>query len=214
MKVFFDVDGVLIEGWHANDALRKRWDATLEADMGIDSGAFRKLLFDTQKDQLTSLMSECSTGRRDLKDALADVLPKAGYQGTTSDFIRYWFEKDSNLNADVFGLVQDIKKGCCAEMYLATAQEHHRARYLWNELGLSKHFDGMFYSANIGYPKQDVRFFEAINNSLGIDPGEQPPFFDDRPDIVEIANGAGWDGVVFSSIADIQTHPQLRHLWQ
>jgi FMN phosphatase YigB (HAD superfamily) len=33
MKIFFDVDGVLIDGWHANSALRKPWDAMLEVDL-------------------------------------------------------------------------------------------------------------------------------------------------------------------------------------
>jgi putative hydrolase of the HAD superfamily len=40
LKVFFDVDGVLIDGWHANSALSKRWDLTLEADLGVDREAF------------------------------------------------------------------------------------------------------------------------------------------------------------------------------
>ena len=70
------------------------------------------------------------------------------------------------MNADVFSLVDDIREDGGAKMYVATGQEHHRARYLWNELGFSKHFDGMFYSADIGHPKNDVRFFEAINCSL------------------------------------------------
>ena len=98
-------------------------------------------------------------------------------------------------------------------MYVATGQEHHRAHYLWNELGFSKHFVGMFYSADIGYPKTDVRFFETINATLGIDAGQQPLFFDDRPEIVEVSKSAGWDATEFTSILDIQQHPRLRHLW-
>jgi putative hydrolase of the HAD superfamily len=212
MKIFFDLDGVLIDGWHSNSALRKPWDATLEADLGIDREAFRKLFFGTPGG-LRSPMSECVTGRRDLRDALADVLPRVGYQGNTDDFVRYWFEKDSNVNADVFRLVEDIRKAGGAKMYVATGQEHHRARYLWNELGFSKHFDGMFYSAQIGHPKKDVQFFEFINCSLGIDAGQRPLFFDDQPEIVELAKSAGWDGTAFTSIKDVREHPRLRHLW-
>lgn len=213
MMVFFDVDGVLIDGWHTNSALRKPWDATLNADLGVDRDAFEKLFFGTPGSRSASPMYKCITGRCDLRDALADVLPQVGYQGRVDDFMRYWFQKDSNVNADVFGLIDEIRKLSKAQIYVATGQEHHRARYLWNELDFSKHFDGIFYSADIGHPKKDIRFFEVINRSLGIDIGEQPLFFDDQPEIVELAKSAGWDGTAFTSIKDIQEHPRLRHLW-
>jgi putative hydrolase of the HAD superfamily len=213
LKIFFDVDGVVVDGWHANMALRKPWDATLKTDLGVSREAFQKLFFGTRGSRSISPMFECATGRRDLRDALADVLPRVGYQGSTDDFMRYWFEKDSNVNLDVCGLVEDIREGSGAKVYIATGQEHYRARYLWSELGFSKYFDGMFYSAEIGYPKKDVRFFEAINRSLGIDGSQRPLFFDDQPEIIEVAKGAGWDGTVFTSIRDVQEHPRLRHLW-
>lgn len=213
MKIFFDVDGVLIDGWHADGVVRKPWDATLDADLGIDRKAFQELFFGTAASHSTSPMFACMTGRRDLRDALADVLPKLGYRGRIDDFVRYWFEKDSNVNRDVFRVVEDIREAGGAKMYVATGQEHHRARYLWNELGFSRHFDGMFYSAKIGHPKKDVRFFETINRSLGIDAEQRPLFFDDQPEIVELARSAGWDGTAFTSISDVREHPRLRHLW-
>jgi putative hydrolase of the HAD superfamily len=213
MRIFFDVDGVLIDGWHANTALRKPWDASLQADLGIDRDAFQKLFFDPPGGRSTSPMFACITGRSDLRNALADVLPRVGYQGRIDDFMRYWFERDSNVNPDVFRLVEEIRERSGAQMYVATGQEHHRARYLWNELDFSKHFDGIFYSAEIGHPKNDVRFFEAINQSLGIGGAERPLFFDDQPEIIELAKSAGWDGTAFTSIKDIQEHPRLRHLW-
>jgi putative hydrolase of the HAD superfamily len=212
MKIFFDVDGVLIDGWHTNNALREPWDATLETDLGINREAFQELFFGTRGSRSMSPMFECATGCRDLKDALADVLPQVGYQGSTDDFIRYWFEKDSNVNLDVCRLVDDIREGSGAKVYIATGQKHHRARYLWEELGFFKRFDGMFYSAEIGHPKKDVRFFEAINRSLGINGSQRPLLFDDQPEIVEIAKSAGWDGTAFTSIKNVQEHPRLQHL--
>jgi putative hydrolase of the HAD superfamily len=71
-------------------------------------------------------------------------------------------------------------------MHVATWQEHHRARFLWNELGFSKDFDGMFYSADIGHPKKAVQFFKAINRSLGIDAGQRPLFFEDQPRLLNL----------------------------
>lgn len=213
MRAFFDVDGVLIDGWHANSALRKPWDARLDADLGVDRKAFQELFFGTSAGRSASPMFECVIGRRDLREALAAVLPDTGYRGSVDDFMRYWFERDSNLNADLLELVEVLRKKGGVKTYVATGQEHRRARYLWNDLGLSKHFDGMFYSAEIGHPKKDLRFFEAINRALGIDAEHRPLFFDDQPEIVALAGDAGWDGTVFTSVADVLEHPRLRDFW-
>ncbi|WP_184450025.1 HAD family hydrolase [Rhizobium sp. BK538] len=213
MKIFFDVDGVLIDGWHANPELRKPWDMTIEEDLGVDRDAFQQLFFGTPGDRFQSRMFACVTGQSDLKAALAEVLPQVGYAGSVNSFVQYWFEKDSNLNASVIGLVSELRQAGDIKLYLATGQEHYRARYLWNNLGLSWLFDGIFYSAEIGHPKKDVRFFEAINAALGISGDERPLFFDDQPEIVALAAQAGWDGRAFSCERDIRQHPRLRGRW-
>ena len=110
MKVFFDVDGVLIDGWHADIARRKPWDETIEADLGVDRDAFQLLFFGTPGNRSASPMFECVTGRRDLKQALAAILPDVGYKGSVDDFVRYWFEKDSRLDPDVFGTVRELRE--------------------------------------------------------------------------------------------------------
>jgi putative hydrolase of the HAD superfamily len=46
MIILFDIDGVLIDGWHADSARRRPWDATIETHLGIDRDAFRRLFFD------------------------------------------------------------------------------------------------------------------------------------------------------------------------
>ena len=40
--VFFDVDGVLVHGYHARPDLQLRWDENLLADLGIDPEAFKE----------------------------------------------------------------------------------------------------------------------------------------------------------------------------
>lgn len=213
MKIFFDVDGVLIDGWHANAELRKPWDMTIREDLGVDRDAFQRLFFGTAGNRSKTRMFECVTGRRDLRTALAEVLPQVGYHGDVQNFMRYWFEKDANLNASVIGLVSQLRKTTDAKLYVATGQEHYRARYLWDDLGLSQLFDGLFYSAAIGHSKKDIRFFEAINSALQISNDERPLFFDDQPEIIAVASQAGWDGTAFTSARDIREHPRLRGRW-
>jgi putative hydrolase of the HAD superfamily len=170
-------------------------------------------LFGVSGEQSVSLMHQCISGLRDLRDVLEEVLPRIGFNGRADDFIRYWFGKDSRLNAEVIRLVEDLRTSGAADLYIATGQEHHRAKYLWNNLGLSKCFDGMFYSADIGLPKTNVRFFEAINRRLGIAAAERPIFFDDQAMIVDLARAVGWDATPYTSARDVVEHPRLLALW-
>ena len=105
MKVFLDVDGVLIDGWHANPERRNPWDATIGQDLGINRQAFQAKFFGSFAGVDETLMHACVRGERDLKDALADVLPNVGYNGSVDAFVAYWFEKDSNVNLDVLDAV-------------------------------------------------------------------------------------------------------------
>ena len=40
--VLFDVDGVLIHGFHTREDRRRRWDEHLQADLGVDPVAFQE----------------------------------------------------------------------------------------------------------------------------------------------------------------------------
>ncbi|MEO0376430.1 MAG: HAD family hydrolase [Cyanobacteria bacterium P01_A01_bin.17] len=209
MKVFFDVDGVLIDGWHVDPHRRNRWDATIEKDLGIDKEQFQRLFFRASSSATESIMENCVVGKRDLKEALASVLPTVGFQGSVDTFVAYWFEKDANVNAEVLDVVVKLHQIPDVEVFVATGQEHYRAAYLWNHLKFSSYFEQIFYSAELGYSKKDIRFFESINTRLGIDSPEAPLFFDDRADVVALAGRAGWDAVIFKSIDDLLYHPRL-----
>jgi putative hydrolase of the HAD superfamily len=214
MRIFFDVDGVLIDGWHSKPERRKPWDAHLEQDLGIDRDAFRKSFFESPSGKFASPMHACVKGERDLKEALAGVLPSIGYNGSVDALVRYWFEKDSNINPEVFDAVKRLRRHGDVELYVATGQEHYRAAYLWNELGFSKHFKDIFYSARLGHLKGTPEFFAEVNRALGIAPDERPLFFDDQEEIVSLARTAGWDACVFDTTDDILKHPRLRDLLQ
>ena len=211
MKIFFDVDGVLIDGWHAKPELRRPWDATIEQDLGIDKDAFREKFFGSAASN-RAVIHACIRGERDLKEALAATLPAVGYMGSVDAFMRYWFEKDSHINRDVMAAVKRLARHEHLELYLATAQEHYRAAYLWDELGFKEHFKDIFYSARVGHLKNALEFFLEINRTLRIGPEERPLFFDDRDDVVALARAAGWDACVFSTVEDLVSHPRLASL--
>jgi putative hydrolase of the HAD superfamily len=212
VKVFFDVDGVLIDGWHARPERRRRWDATIENDLGFDRQAFQREFFGAPGGPPDSLMHACIRGDRDLKEVLAEVLPSTGYEGSVDDFVTYWFEKDSKLNHAVLDAVKRLSRHNDLELYLATAQEHHRAAYLWNDLDLRALFKEIFYSAKLGHLKTSPAFFDKVNAMLGIRSGDRVLFFDDHESVVAMARAAGWEACVFDGIEDLRAHPWLRDL--
>jgi putative hydrolase of the HAD superfamily len=212
MKIFFDVDGVLIDGWHAKPERRKRWDATLEQDLGVNLEAFQQKFFASPAGKFPSLMHGCVGGEYDLKEALAAVLPSAGYDGSIDAFVRYWFEKDSNINRDVLEAVERLARHTHVELYLLTGQEHYRAAYLWNELRFRDYFKDILYSAKLGHLKNTPEFFHQVNAALGIAAPERPLFFDDQEEAVGLARAAGWDACLFNTVEDVRTHPRLRSL--
>lgn len=179
MKIFFDVDGVIIDGWHAKPERRKHWDTSLKEDLGISREGLRRALFLPPEQGAESVITACARGERDLKEVLAGLLPALGYAGPVEAFLEYWFRKDSNLNQGVLKIVKRLRQCEGVELYLATNQEKHRAAHLWNGLGLKAYFDDIFYSGALGVLKDDIRFFSKIDARLGRESSEPPLFFDD-----------------------------------
>jgi len=212
LKIFFDVDGVVLEGWQAKAAQGQLWYATLERDLGVDREALQRALFLPPADGAAPAIAACARGTEDLKDLLAGLLPTLGYSGSVDAFVAYWFQKDAIIDRSVLTIVKRLRQGGQVELFLATNQEHHRAAYLWNDLGLKDHFDDIFYSARLGVLKDDTAFFAKINAQLDIASAEQPLFFDDQDKFVTTARAAGWDAHLFNRAEDLGRNPRLRGL--
>lgn len=200
--VFFDVDGVLVHGYHANPARVRAWDANMLADMGVDPDKFRTdFTFDI-------FMKKVIVGQMALVDALERRLPSFGFRGSPMAFAHYWLTQDSVLNHDLLDVVRRLKQSGGCRLYVATNQEHLRANWLWGHLGLSELFEDIFYSARIGVQKPDRRYFDFIEHRIG--PQDEPPlFFDDSPKVIEGARAHGWEAVLFDTIEDCTSHPWI-----
>ncbi len=212
MKIFFDIDGVIIDGWHADPKRRKPWDTTLEADLGVNREAFQAALFARKPDGSDALISRCTRGELDLKEVLADILPALGYSGSVEAFTAYWFRKDSNVNQQVIAAIEQLQRHDHVRLFLATNQDHHRAAYLWNELGLKDLFEDMFHSARMGVLKYDPAYFHAVGSALGIADDEAPLLFDDTERIVQTARDVGWDACLFDTVDDLRANPRVGKL--
>lgn len=142
--ILFDADGMTIQSPRFSDRLEKEHGITWEKMKPFFQGPF----------------NDCKLGKSDLKQELAKVVKEWGWHGTVDELMAFWF-KDDVIGEDIIDLVKNLRSQG-VRCYLATNQEAYRAQYLRNDLGLSKIFDGLFVSTDIGYLKKDPKFFEEI----------------------------------------------------
>ena len=204
--VLFDVDGVLVHGFHSRPEKQRRWDQFLAADLGIDPKVFYEYFIKP------IFIPEVLTHQKSLVNALEEALPALGYTGSPMNIIGYWMGRDTQLNHPLLNTIKKLRAAGTARVYIATNQEDVRAYHLWSNLGLQHLFDDIFYAARLGAAKPDPAFFEAVARRLG--PQAEPPLmFDDYPAVVEAANAFGWEAVLFDDTEDCRSHPWIaKHL--
>jgi putative hydrolase of the HAD superfamily len=103
---------------------------TIAQDLGIDREALRKLLFASSADGERPPILACACGTRDLKEVLAEILPATGYRGSVGSFVDYWFAKDSNVNRDLFAVVERLARHAHMFDTVADVVGHPRLRNL------------------------------------------------------------------------------------
>ena len=200
--VIFDVDGVLVHGYHARPDLTRRWNENLLADLGVNPERFtQEFIFDI-------FIKQVVVGKMSLVEALDRRLPSLGFKGSPMTFIDYWLTHDSELNHPLLDCIRILKKQDDLRLYIATNQDHTRALWLWQSMGLGSLFEDIFYSARIGTRKPERGFFDFVDHRIGSQ-SEPPLFFDDTPKVVEGARAAGWEAVLFNTIDDFLVHPWI-----
>jgi putative hydrolase of the HAD superfamily len=200
--VVFDVDGVLVHGYHARPELQRRWDNDRLADLGVDPDRFRdEFIFDI-------FIKKVVTGQTSLIEALDRRLPSLGYHGSTMAFAQYWLANDSQLNQPLLAIVRQLKARDDLRLYIATNQDHMRALWLWQTMGLGDVFEDIFYSARAGVRKPEKGFFDFVEQHIGRQT-EPPLFFDDTPKVIDGARRHGWEAVLFNTVDDCIAHPWI-----
>ena len=178
-----DVDGVLVEG-RPEDG--RHWLATVEEDLGFTSDALQEQFFAPHWENIV-------LGRTGLMEPLTIALRKIAPQVSPATFVAYWFERDSRLAAPLLAELS-LVRSAGIRVYLATNQEHLRAAYLMENLGLAGYVDGIFYSAGLGAKKPDRDFFAKVQAAVGLC-GEEMLLIDDSRPKIEAALKAGWQAL-------------------
>jgi putative hydrolase of the HAD superfamily len=175
-----DVDGVLVDG-RPEDG--RHWHTSMEEDLGFTSVALHEQFFAPYWENIV-------LGRAGLMEHLTTALQKLAPHVSPAEFVSYWFEKDSRLDSPFLAELS-LARSAGTRVYLATNQEHLRAAYLMEKLGLAEHVDGIFYSARLGAKKPDVEFFAKVQAAVGLR-GEEILLVDDSRQNVDAALEAGW----------------------
>ena len=206
--ILFDVDGVLIDGYHYRPEYRKCWHKNLKEDFGIDPEYFSNTFFHDP------YSTKVLMGKMDLREALKEWLPSAGYFGDVNKFIKYWLENDSALNMRLIEKIKYLKKSNTVRLFIATNQEKNRVDYLMNTLGLSAFFDDIFYSAKLQAMKPSKEYFDYISDYLNLSDYNKPIIFDDTPKVIEYANLIGWHGYEFIDADSVKKSPFVNKILQ
>jgi putative hydrolase of the HAD superfamily len=170
-----DVDGVLVDE-RPEDG--RHWHASIEEDLGFTSGALQEQFFAPYWENIV-------LGRAGLMEHLVTALHAIAPDVSAARCVAYWFERDSRLVAPVLAELS-LARSSGIRVYLATNQEHLRAAYLMEKLGLAQHVDGIFYSARLGAKKPDLEFFAKVQAAVGLR-GEELLLVDDSDQNIEAA---------------------------
>lgn len=194
-----DVDGVVIV--HPDS---QGWAVHLERDLGLPQALLQSAFFAPH-------WPDVILGRAGLWERLAPVLAQIAPGLGADRLIRYWFENDAHLDQGLLAQLAPIRAGG-VRLYLATVQEHERARYIWDDLALERHFDGMHYAAELGWAKPEAQFFRAVATRSGFAPGEIF-FIDDKQANVDAARGEGWSAALWDGarpLADLMAEAEAK----
>ncbi len=191
--VVWDFDGVINDNALPDGFL---WQQTLEQDLGVKVSDMREQLFATD-------WLKIAIGEESLKARVEEILPSTGFTGSTDDFLKYWFDKDLNIDQALIGIVHNLTSSGIPS-YLATNQELLRSRHLRQQSVLTHHFQQIFVSAELGVAKPDPAFFRMVGSAIGDLTAEEILFIDDRLENVEAAMEVGWQGIHYRSIDDLK----------
>jgi putative hydrolase of the HAD superfamily len=194
--LILDVDGVIIHGYHHNPQHRRWWNENLQQDLGISPDLLGSEFFTKR------IWDPIIRGEQDILPCLAEVLARIGSDVPAETLLEYWLTHDSVLNQPLIDRIGQLSQQghIC---HLATNQEHRRARHLWTTLGLSRCFNQLFYSAQLGSNKPDPAFFRKVNEAISFNPAkDEVRYFDDSPDCVNSASAAGWTARIYNTLND------------
>lgn len=184
--ILFDLDGVLTLAEEVFSVIYSR-------SRGYDVEPFTKFF--------TTEWSDFVTGKKDLKQHIEDNNELWKWDGSPDELLKYWFESVNIKNESLLTVVKNLRREGI-KCYIATEQERYRTDYI-RRVMFKDEFDGIFSTAEIGYKKNNPRFFENLVNTLGIS-AESIVYFDDSQSKLDAAKIVGLDSYLYTNVDDVE----------
>lgn len=148
--ILFDADGVLLKSGHLfTEQLEVQYHIPVSRTQPFFKGVFRN----------------CSRGNADVKEELKKVIDDWGWKGTVQKLTDFWFTYGTQIDFEILMHIQLLRKSG-VDCYLTTDQEKYRGEFLRTTLVNNDTLSGVFFSAEIGYTKNEPGFFEYVYDAL------------------------------------------------
>lgn len=193
--VIFDADGVVIKPIN--------FAVSYEQQYGISDKEMKEFF--------QNEFQQCILGKADLKEVLTPWLAKWNWNGTTEEFLQFWFSAEHNIDEEVVTAIQILRNNGIL-CYLATNQEKYRLEYMKEKMGFGTLFHGIFSSCTLGYKKPDTGFYTSMLDQLEQSQSilaENILFFDDSEKNVETARLQGISSYIVGASKDVTHRVQL-----
>lgn len=183
-EAFFDADEVLIVN------RPKKFSERLVEEYGIPSEKVSPFFQNEFK--------LCVVGRGDLYEAVGRQLKSWGWTGTVDDLFRCWVVPESQIDHRLLGTIDALRKSGI-KCYMVTDQEKYRAQYIMDALELDKHFDGVFFSYELGCRKEEDGFFKQVLHKLDDILPAEAIYWDDDEINIQAARSYGIDARLYTT---------------
>jgi putative hydrolase of the HAD superfamily len=140
-------------------------------------------------------------GKKDLKRHIRENPDFWRWDKSPEELLQFWFESENIKNDLLLKLIYKLRNDG-VKCYVATEQEQYRTDYIKNVM-FAGEFDGTFSTAEIGYRKNDPRFYEVIVSTLAV-PKEDIIFFDDSESKISVAKDVGIDAYLYKSVRQVE----------
>lgn len=168
-------------------------DGVIQHNPHFASGMWGLMGGDVPLEDLYELERPSLDGSRDLRDDVHEFLQRHGSQANPDDVLDVWHE--TYVIPQVLDVVDQVRAGGIP-VYLASNQQRRRGELMIAEKNYQNHFDGFFYSYQMGVAKPDTAYFQAIIDQLDCTPAHTL-FVDDIEENVMGARELGIIAEVF-----------------
>ncbi len=150
---------------------------------------------------------DCLRGKKSIRSELSKYLPQWGSRQSNEDVLEFWLTTERDIDRELLDFIDRIRERGI-KCYIVSNQFRERAEYLLEDLGLSPHFDGAFFSCFIGYLKDEAEFFQTVLESFPEDQRDDVVFWDNDRRYVYAAKQTGIHSRLYTNFAEFKKEMQ------